>query len=196
MRGHIRHRPLLLVLCLAGTAGAQPAPVATIPTTTTTTPKTTETNMATPDPTTTGATTQDKIVGTGKTAGRIASQPARDVGAQKVEIPPAVQLAAAAPYSLSGLRTCAQLGRAIFALDEVLGPDYAGAVTVRENRAGKLAQAGGKSIVNAFVPFRGLVREVSGAAPAERRLDAAIKAAIARRGFLRGVATARKCRPH
>ena len=61
-------------------------------------------------------------------------------------------------------------------------------------KAGKLAEAGGKTIVNTIIPFRGLVREVSGAAPAERRLDAAIKAALARRGFLRGVATARKCK--
>ena len=38
------------------------------------------------------------------------------------------------------------------------------------------------------------VREVSGAAPQERRLRAAIQAGFARRGFLRGVATARKCR--
>lgn len=196
MRAHIRRHPLLLVVCLAGTAGAQPAPVTTSPATTTTNPKAAETSTATPDPPTTSTTTHDKIVGTGKTAGHIAGQPARDVGAQKVEIPAAVQLAAAAPYSLSGLRTCARLGRAIFALNEVLGPDYAGVVTVRENRAGKLAEAGGKTVVNAFIPFRGLVREVSGAAPAERRLDAAIKAAIARRGFLRGVATARKCRLH
>jgi len=188
MKVRIRHRPLLLLFCLAGVAVAQPV--------TTAITNTTDKGTATPDPTTTGTTTQDKIVGTGKTAGHIASQPARDVGAQKVEIPPAVQLAAAAPYSLSGLRTCAQLGRAIFALNEVLGPDYGGAVTVRENRAGKLAEASGKTVVNAFIPFRGLVREVSGAAPAERRLDAAIKAAIARRGFLRGVATARKCRLH
>jgi hypothetical protein len=139
-------------------------------------------------------TTREKIVGTGKEAGRIASQPARDVGASKVAIPPAVQKAAAAPYSLQGLGSCAQIKSAIFELNDVLGPDYAGAVTVRENKAGKLAAAGGKTIVNTIIPFRGLVREVSGAAPAERRLNAAIRAAYARRGFLRGVATARKCR--
>jgi hypothetical protein len=139
-------------------------------------------------------TTREKIVGTGKEAGRIASQPARDVGASKVAIPPAVQKAAAAPYSLQGLGSCAQIKSAIFELNDVLGPDYAGAVTVRENKAGKLAAAGGKTIVNTIIPFRGLVREVSGAAPAERRLNAAIRAAYARRGFLRGVATGRKCR--
>jgi hypothetical protein len=59
---------------------------------------------------------------------------------------------------------------------------------------GKLAEAGGKSVVNAIIPFRGLVRELSGAGPAQRRLEADIQAGYARRGFLRGVATARKCR--
>ncbi len=41
--------------------------------------------------------------------------------------------------------------------------------------------------MNSLIPFRGLVREVSGAGPAERRLNAAIDAGIARRGFLRGL---------
>ena len=134
------------------------------------------------------------MVATEKRAGEIATQPARDVGVQKIDIPPAIQQAAAAPYSLSGLRSCAQLNQAIAELNDVLGPDYSSGVTVHENRVGKLAEAGGKTVVNTIIPFRGLVREISGAAPAERRLDAAIQAGYARRGFLRGVATVRKCR--
>ncbi|HWI85686.1 MAG TPA: hypothetical protein VNT42_05095 [Sphingomonas sp.] len=185
----------LALIALLGTSGAalaQPAPSAT------TTTKVTQTKVETPGQTTTTttATTKEKIVETGKAAGDIATQPVRDLGAQKIEIPAPVQQAADAPYSLSGLRTCAQLNRAIFDLNDVLGSDYADAAVVRENKAGKLAAAGGKTIVNAIIPFRGLVREVTGAAPAERRLDAAIQAAYARRGFLRGVATARKCRLH
>jgi len=161
---------------------------------TTTTTQTTETKVETPTQTTTTTTTKEKVVETGKRAGEIATQPVRDVGVQKIDIPPPIQQAAAAPYSLKGLKGCAQLNRAIFELNDVLGPDYDGAVTVHENKAGKLAEAGGKTIVNTIIPFRGLVREISGAAPAERRLNAAIRAGFARRGFLRGVATARRCR--
>jgi len=161
---------------------------------TTTTTQTTETKVETPTQTTTTTTTKDKVVETGKRAGEIATQPVRDVGVQKIDIPLPIQQAAAAPYSLKGLKGCAQLNRAIFELNDVLGPDYDGAVTVHENKAGKLAEAGGKTIVNTIIPFRGLVREISGAAPAERRLNAAIRAGFARRGFLRGVATARRCR--
>ena len=49
-------------------------------------------------------------------------------------------------------------------------------------------------IVNSLIPFRGLVREVTGAAPAERRLQAAIGAGLARRGYLRGLAETRHCK--
>jgi hypothetical protein len=164
------------------------------PATMTSDTKTTQTRVETPTQTTTTTTTHEKVVETSEKAGEIATQPARDVGAQKIDIPAPIQQAAAAPYSLRGLKSCAQLNHAIFELNDVLGPDYGGEVVTHEDKAGKLAEAGGKSVVNAVIPFRALVREISGAAPAERRLDADIKAAIARRGFLRGVATARKCR--
>jgi len=49
-------------------------------------------------------------------------------------------------------------------------------------------------VVNSLIPLRGLVREVSGAAPADRRLEAAIDAGLARRGYLRGLAVSRGCR--
>jgi hypothetical protein len=184
----LRHGLALILLAGSPALAQTPAP------TTVTDTKTTKTTVETPTQTTTTTTTKEKVVETGKRAGEIAMQPARDVGAQKIDIPVPIQQAAAAPYSLKGLRTCAQLSHAVFALNDVLGPDYDGAVTTHENKAGKLAEAGGKTIVNTIIPFRGLVREISGAAPAERRLNADIRAAFARRGFLRGVATARKCR--
>lgn len=138
--------------------------------------------------------THHRIVETGKTAGRIATQPVQDVGVKKITIPPAVQKAAAAPYSSRGLRSCRQIRNELGDLDGVLGPDFDGVKAHKENRAGKIAEAGGKTVVNAFIPFRGLVRELTGAAPAQRRLNAALDAAYARRGYLRGLAQMRKCR--
>lgn len=190
-RLRLSHGLILLGLLAAGSAAGQ---VQSPTTATTTTTQTTQTTVETPTGTTTTTTTKEKVVATGKRAGEIATQPVRDIGAQKADIPRAIEQAAAAPYSMAGLRSCAQLSQAIFELNDVLGPDYAGGVTVHENRVGKLAEAGGKTVVNTIIPFRGLVREISGAAPAERRLDADIRAAYARRGFLRGVATARRCR--
>lgn len=187
---YLRHG--LALGMLAGAAGL--AIAQTPPSSTVTDTRTTQTRVETPTKTTTTTTTREKVVETSKKAGDIAMQPARDVGVKKIDIPLPIQQAAAAPYSLRGLKTCAQLSRAVFELNDVLGPDYDGAVTTHENKVGKLAEAGGKTIVNTIIPFRGLVREVSGAAPAERHLDADIRAALARRGFLRGVATARRCR--
>lgn len=130
----------------------------------------------------------------GKKAGKIVTQPVRDVGVAKTGIPVVLTKASENPYSIEGLRTCEQLALAMHELNDVLGPDFVAGVEQKENRAGKIAEAGGKTIVNAVIPFRGLVRELSGAAPAQRRLNAAIDAGFARRGFLRGVHRTRGCR--
>lgn len=126
--------------------------------------------------------------------GQIAARPATDIGARKTEIPPVLQRAAVNPYARAGTATCSQLRSQLASLSAALGPDFRAGANTQENRAGKLAEAGGKTLVNGLVPFRGLVREISGAAPAERRLNAAISAGHARRGFLRGMAAARNCR--
>jgi hypothetical protein len=124
----------------------------------------------------------------------IGTQPARDVGVMKREIPPILQKAHEEPYSLKGLKTCKQLAAEVVELNAVLGPDYTVGNEIKENKAGKLAEAGGKSVINAIIPFRGMVRELTGAAPADRRLNAALDAGYARRGFLRGVHAKQGCR--
>ncbi len=137
---------------------------------------------------------ESRVEAVGKSAGQIASQPARDVGASKKDIPPVLLAAQAAPYGLKGIKTCKNLSSAFHALNDVIGPDFAPGDAPKENRAGKLAEAGGKTIVNSILPFRGLVREISGAAPADRRFARAVAAGVARRGFLRGVHQARGCK--
>lgn len=124
----------------------------------------------------------------------IGAQPARDVGMSRREIPPILQKAYDDPYSLKGLKTCKALSAEVTTLNGVLGPDYIVGNAYKENRAGKLAEAGGKTIINSIIPFRGLVREVTGAAPADRAMNAAIDAGLARRGFLRGVHLKQGCK--
>lgn len=129
-----------------------------------------------------------------KKAGDIASQPARDVGASSKDVPPILQEAVKAPYAAPKVRLCKGLNSAIAELNDVLGPDFSVGAEANENKTGKIAEAVGKTIVNSIIPFRGLVREISGAAPAERRLEAAVATGIARRGYLRGLATAKGCK--
>lgn len=137
---------------------------------------------------------ENKLSQTGKKAGDIVSQPARDVGAVKTEIPPFLEAAGKDPYDLDGLKTCKQIIAAVVDLNEVIGPDFIASNDENANRAGELAEAGGRTVVNSLIPFRGLVREISGAASAQRRLDAAVSAGYARRGFLRGVLRTRGCK--
>jgi hypothetical protein len=118
----------------------------------------------------------------------------RDVGVAPTKIPQVLLDASRNPYSLKGLRTCRQIAAAHYALSDVLGPDLRAGDGKKENRAGKLAEAGGQTVVNSLIPFRGLVREISGAAPAQRRLKRAVDAGYARRGFLRGVHQTRGCK--
>lgn len=127
-------------------------------------------------------------------AEKIVTQPARDVGVSEIKVPDILVAASLNPYSIEGTKNCRQLVATLGGLNEVLGPDYVAGTETKENRAGKLAEAGGKTVVNALIPFRALVRELSGAAPAQRRLDDAIEAGFARRGFIRGIRSARGCR--
>jgi hypothetical protein len=126
-----------------------------------------------------------------KQAGQVVSQPARDVGIAKTKTPPLLIEASENPYSMSGAATCGQIATSIRNLSAVIGPDYTSTAAPKKQ---SIAKAGGQAVVNSLMPFRGIVREVSGAAPAERRYEAAVTAGFARRGFLRGLQRARNCR--
>lgn len=127
-------------------------------------------------------------------AGKIATQPGRDLGLDKDEIPPVLVKAVENPYAAPPSRSCKGLKASLGELNAVLGPDFTVGRKANEGRAGKIAEAVGRAVVNSIIPFRGLVREISGAAPAERRLQAAVTAGIARRGYLRGLAAGKGCK--
>jgi len=55
-------------------------------------------------------------------------------------------------------------------------------------------EADAEAIINSIIPFRGLVREMTGAAPADRHMNAVVDAGLARRGFLRGVHLRQGCK--
>ncbi|MDF2495958.1 MAG: hypothetical protein K0S66_2892 [Sphingomonas sp.] len=127
-------------------------------------------------------------------AGNIVRQPVRDVGIEKEKIPPVLQTAVENPYAPLPSRSCRSINVALGELNAVLGQDFTVGAQTNEDRAGKIAEEVGRTIVNSLIPFRGLVREISGAGPAERRLEAAVTAGIARRGYLRGLASERGCK--
>ncbi len=100
------------------------------------------------------------------------------------EIPPVLNAAIAEPYSLSGLGKCSQLSAAITDLDEVLGPDIDLPQEERDRISGGRVA---KWLVTSFIPFRGLIREVSGANDKDREVNAAIQAGLTRRAERRRI---------
>jgi hypothetical protein len=137
----------------------------------------------------------DKERSTEQTAGDVATQPVEDLGLDKKEIPEVLERIGEDPYSLSGIRNCASIRAGVEELDEVLGEDFdvrgdKSRETKRKETAGKI----GSTIVNSIIPFRGIIREVTGAASQERRYNEAIYAGVVRRSFLKGIGKQRGCR--
>ncbi len=130
----------------------------------------------------------------GKKAENVARQPMKDVGLMRENPPEVLKDAQRAPYSLAGIKSCADLQRAINELYPVLGPDVDAVDSQGDALPERIAEAGAKSVVNSFIPFRGLVREATGAAEADRKFRMMVAAGMARRGFLKGIAYQRKCR--
>ena len=127
----------------------------------------------------------------GKVAEDAAMTPVEDVNLKKREIPPVLLSAQDNPYARESTRSCTQINTALDELDAVLGPDFDSGT---EGKHGLTATSVAKSVVGSFIPFRGVIREVSGAAGAERRYNAAVDAGIARRGYLRGIAKSKGCK--
>ncbi|WP_239000582.1 hypothetical protein [Novosphingobium pentaromativorans] len=120
----------------------------------------------------------------------VAKTPTTDLNITKEEIPPILIEAIDKPYDLTDLGRCKQLVAAVERLDTILGPDMDLPQEARDRvSAGRVA----KWVVSSFIPFRGLIRELSGANAQERAVRAAIQAGLARRGFLKGVGAQRGC---
>lgn len=107
------------------------------------------------------------------------------------ETPAVLMEVAKAPYSLPTQVDCTWLGGEIARLDLILGPD----VDQKPPPASR-GQAMGRAATDAvagLVPYRGVVRWISGAGRKEHALAQAALAAAARRGFLKGLALSRAC---
>jgi hypothetical protein len=120
----------------------------------------------------------------------VVATPVTDLNLRKGEIPPALVAAEADPYGLPGGGRCPAMAAEVRRLDAVLGDDVDIAQASRGRVSpGKVAQ----SVVGSFIPFRGIIREISGANEQQRRLQSAIYAGMARRSFLKGVGLQRGC---
>ncbi|HET6536570.1 MAG TPA: hypothetical protein VFG34_00455 [Sphingopyxis sp.] len=111
------------------------------------------------------------------------------------EVPDKLKAIQDDPYSLEGMRRCAQIITEVEELNAVLGPDVHERVEKslakkREKTVGRVAG----TVAGSIIPFRGLIGEVTGANAERRRYAEAVYAGTVRRGFLKGVGLERGCR--
>jgi hypothetical protein len=134
-----------------------------------------------------------------KNLGSAAAAPFKDLGIIRPEAPK--QLADILyPYDPARLENgCAQVVYEIESLDKLLGPESY-APPEKQGLGEQAGKAAGGAAVNAaegvttgFIPFRGVVREVSGASKAEQEVNRAIAMGNLRRAYLRGYGQAHKC---
>lgn len=125
----------------------------------------------------------------GPNAADIAMTPIQDLNLAKDEIPEPLQRAQADPYDSENLGSCEAIGSEIGILSAVLGPD----LDMGERKSGLTVGKVAKSAVGSLIPFRGVVRQITGAADAQREFEAAILAGAVRRGFLKGLGQQRGC---
>lgn len=124
----------------------------------------------------------------------VARTPLTDLNLAKDPIPEVLLTAASAPYAnpeaSDGIEECDAIGSSIAQIDAVLGPDLDVADAERDDiSVGRIAQ----SAVGSLIPFRSIVREITGAADHQRQFEAAIAAGAIRRGYLKGVGEAKGC---
>lgn len=121
----------------------------------------------------------------------VAKTPLRDLNIDGRDIPDVLLAAARDPYAMQGMDACDGIVSEIARLDMVLGADYDIAEADGNDRfsEGRI----GQGIVGSVIPFRGIIREVTGAAGNDRALSAAYTAGMVRRAFLKGWGLGRGC---
>lgn len=128
----------------------------------------------------------------GDAAKKAATEPLRATRIKDEKIPPILQHAASAPYSLSGISGCAGIKAEVQRLNAALGADV-DTPGKEPGEGSAIASAAASSAVSSIVPGLGLLKVVTGADKQQRRVQGAVHAGSVRRGFLKGVGLARGC---
>ena len=132
-----------------------------------------------------------------------ATSPLEDLNLRRIAIPAVLSRAVKNPYDLDGLDRCEAIAAEVGRLDEALGrdldepppPDNRTRVQKVAQGAHDAAALGAKSEVDHFIPFRGWIRALSGAARHDKKVQEAIRAGGVRRGYLKGVGMRKNCAP-
>jgi hypothetical protein len=114
----------------------------------------------------------------------VAMTPLTDLNLARDPIPEVLVYARNAPYARDGIEGCREILSEVANLDAVLGDDFdTSPPEERDLSVTNLAQR----VVGSFIPFRGIIREISGASAREFEFREAIAAGLMRRAYLKGV---------
>ena len=117
--------------------------------------------------------------------------PLSDINLRKSEIPYLLE-SMENPYLMPADSSCDKLMVEIDKLTQLLGRD----VDDLDESKGSVSQTALNAVsstVGGLIPFRSLIRQASGAAKYDKEVEKSYRKGVARRGYLKGIAAARKC---
>ena len=124
----------------------------------------------------------------------VVMSPLSDINLRKQDMPAVLEAALADPYDLTGIESCKGYATAIESLDAALGDDIDVArEKTDDEKMGNSAGAIAKSVIGSFIPFRGIIRELSGANAQQKAWERALYAGSVRRAFLKGMGQSKGC---
>ena len=130
--------------------------------------------------------------------------PLEDLNLRKKDIPEILTQAVTKPYDLTGLDNCEAIASEVTKFDSLLGADFdeplspESSHSLRERggeAAGDVARGSVRNATRSIIPFRGLVRQMTGAQRHQKDMDMAIQAGKVRRAYLKGVGMNKNCAP-
>ncbi|WP_146617166.1 hypothetical protein [Hyphomonas pacifica] len=128
-----------------------------------------------------------------------ALSPLEDLNLRREEIPPILK-GVESPYELPTDLTCQDIQRLLAQLDTVLGPDWDTPSPDERLRTEKLADSASQATLNAvaseargLIPFRGIIRQATGADSHQKKYNLAYKIGAQRRAYLKGMGLAKGC---
>jgi len=156
------------------------------------------------------AAAKDAVVGTCKDALGVIVAPLEDLNLKRQDIPEALENCSLNPYAVPLPPLCMNIDTELTKLDELLGPDMEPAplpwLTVPKDKkyyvgqgmeqGSHFARQQAVGIVRGkadIIPFRGVVRKVTGAEKHRKAVERAYEAGRLRRAFLKGLRTASGC---
>jgi hypothetical protein len=133
---------------------------------------------------------------TANKAREVVKQPLKDLNVVQDEIPDALLRAKAAPYARPQEASCHGVRVEIYELDFALGQDLDADKAADDSMSKKIANETynlARGAVSGLIPYRGILRRVSGAEKHARAINEALLAGAVRRSYLKGFGESLGC---